>query len=156
SGVNAVVEGLRRAELHAADASFTFGEQNQARSGRLGGGVRWETSGATASRGSAGRIILAFSRDNQIKSAQLRDNVDRVQLPGTQTGKQAAIPRTNVALNMVSQAGVPHQAAQEQQVMEQPQGTEFHGDGLDLDVVNGSQLQSATSVGAAQIALTNP
>jgi lipopolysaccharide export system protein LptA len=158
-GVNGVVQGLRRAEIHAAEASFIFGAQNQATSGRLDDGVNWETSGASASRGNAGRIILAFGRDNQIKSAQLRDSVDLVQLPTVQTGKQPSTPRANVALKVASSpsgAATPQQTVPEQQVPQQPQETEFRGDGLDLVIVNGSQLQDATSVGAAQISLPTP
>lgn len=157
-GVNGLVQGLRRAELHAAEGSFTFGAQNQATSGRLEGGVKWETSGATASRGNAGRIILAFGQDNQIKSAQLRDNVDLVQLHVTQNGRQQSTPRTNIALNM-SRAQPASAAPQQPLPGQQPlstQETEFHGDGLDLIIVDGSQLHRATSVGAAQIVLATP
>lgn len=163
-GVNALVQGARRAQLHAADASVTFGAQNHAASARLTGGVTWETSGSTASRGNAGRILLAFGPDNQIKSAQLRDHVDLVQLAASQNGKQPSSPRTNVALETkgpqpgaaVPQQAAPQQAVQEPQAVRQPEGTEFHGDGLDLLVINGSRLETATSVGAAQIALATP
>jgi lipopolysaccharide export system protein LptA len=163
-GVNALVQGVRRAQLHAAEASFTFGAQNQAISGRLAGGVTWETSGSTASRGNAGRVILAFGPNNQIKSAQLRDNVDLVQFSSVQNGKQISPTKTDAALigqgpqpraalpqPPLRQPGVP-----EQQATEQPQSAEFRGDGLDLVVINGSQVQTATSIGAAQVALATP
>ena len=158
-GVNALLQGVKRAQLHAAEASFTFGPQNQATSGRLGGGVTWETSGSTASRGSAARIILGFGADNQIKSAQLRENVTLLQLPAIQNGKQSPQAKTNLAwTGETSQprAVVPQPAAPNRPAVQQAQGTEFRGDGLDLVVVNGSRLQTATSVGAAQIALATP
>src|SRR5207248_8748643 len=144
-GVNALVRGERGAQLHAAEASFTFGAQNQATNGRLSGGVTWETTGATASRGSAGRIMLAFGPNNQIKSAQLRDNVELVQLSATQNVKRQSAARMTLALReteaqsaaavsqrSVLQQAAPTLAASEQQPTVQPQRTEFRGEGLDL------------------------
>jgi lipopolysaccharide export system protein LptA len=121
-GVNGRVEGTRSAQIQAANADFTFGSQNDARTGRLTGGVSWATSGATASHGNAGQVLLTFGSDNHIKSAQLRDHVDLVQL--------AANPDTG-------------------------QGTEFRGDGLDVQVGGGTNLETANSVGAAQILMSN-
>jgi len=158
-GVNALIQGARRAELHAAEASFTFGPQNQATSGKLGGGVTWETSGATASRGNAGRIILAFGHDNQIKSAQLRDHVELTQLPVVQNGTHQSKTQANVASTAKQPqsqvAGLQEPTSQQQPVGQQP-GTEFRGDGLDLIVIDGTQLRTATSTGAAQITWATP
>ena len=121
-GVNARVRSTRSAEVHSANANFSFGPQNDATAGRLTGGVTWETTGATASHGAAGQVLLLFGRDDQIKAVQLRDNVDFVQL--------AANPETG-------------------------QGTEFRGDGLDVQVADGTTLESATSVGDSQLLLTS-
>jgi len=148
-GVDALVRGLRRAQLHTAQASFTFGPQNQASSGHLFGGVTWETSGSTASRGNAGRIILSFGSDNQVKLAELRDNVDLVQVPASQNGKQESEMRKNMSL--VDKQ--PNTTTVAQQEALAPRGTQFRGDGLDLVILNGTRLQTATSVGTAQIAL---
>ena len=163
-GVDAQVQGVRRAQFHSADASFAFGAQNQVASGRLGGGVSWETSGPSASRGRAGRITLAFAANNQIKSAQLRDDVDLVQLPAAQDGRQPSQRQTTVASlgqrphpDAVSEQPVAQQSGPQQPtILQRPQGTEFHGDGLDLLIANGSRLQTATSVGAAEVALATP
>ena len=153
-GVNALIEGIRRANLQAAGASFTFGAQNQATAGQLTGGVTGETGGSAASRGSAGRINLAFGRENQIKSVELRDRVDLVQLPAIQNGKQPSSRGTNVALRTKDSRAVP--PAAQQSASPHPQQTEFRGDGLDLLVLNGTRLESAISVGAAEIALAVP
>ena len=152
-GVDAVVQGVKSAKLHAGEASFSFGSQNQATSGRLGGGVTWETGGATASRGTAGRVILAFGRDNQIKSAQLRDNVDLVQLPAVQNGKGPSDTQAKAALTKKNSPSLPGQAVVENQAL---RGTEFRGDGLDLVILDGARLRTATSVGPAQIILATP
>src|SRR5256885_1702058 len=87
-GVNGPELGQRSAELHAADASLTFGAPNHATSGRLSGGVTWETGAPTTSRGTAGQVLLAFGSNNQIKSAQFRENVNLVQLGDNQNGQR--------------------------------------------------------------------
>ncbi|HWC18060.1 MAG TPA: LPS export ABC transporter periplasmic protein LptC [Terriglobales bacterium] len=152
-GVDAHILGERSAQLHTANAAFIFGPQNQATSGRLTGGVSWETHGAKASRGNAGEVLLAFGRDNQIRSAQLRQRVQLLQLPPEQGGSEKA--RANE--KPVSGTGpVPATANQRMGIQTpstKPQETEFHGDGLDLQIAEGSRLQKATSVGAAQIIL---
>lgn len=153
AGVDAIVQGVKSAQLHAGEASFSFGTQNQAISGRLGGGVRWETGGATASRGTAGRVILAFGRDNKIRSAQLRDNVDLIQLPAVQNGKVPSDAQAQVAFRGKKPESSPEQSVAENQAS---RGTEFRGDGLDLVIVDGARLRTATSVGPAQIILATP
>ena len=137
-GVDAQIKGERSAQFHSASATFTFGPNNQADSGHLTGGVNWVTQGASASHGNAGEVLLSFGPDNQIRSAQLRNHVDLVQL--AQTGKEAAMPGTK---DPVAPAGT------------EARGTEFHGDGLDVKLTGGSRLTAATSVGAAEIVLTN-
>lgn len=138
-GVNAHIKSERSAQLHSANASFTFGLNNQATTGHLTGGVNWVTAGTSASHGNAGEVLLSFGRENQIKSAQLRNHVDLVQL--AQGGKTAGKPQTK---DPATPAGPGDR------------GTEFHGDGLDLQLMNGSRLTNATSVGGAEIVLTNP
>lgn len=133
-GVNLQVQGQRTAQLHAPDADVLFAPDNKARSARLSGGVTWDTQGANASRGSAGRVQLAFGADNEIKSAELRDSVDLAQLPAVQSGPQSGAEQSPAA---------------------NAQGTEFRGDGLDLQVAGGTSLQTANSVGSAQILLSN-
>ena len=152
AGVEAVVQGVKSAQLHARDASFSFGPQNQATSGRLGG-VTWDTAGATASRGTAGRVILAFGRDNQIKSAQLRDKVDLIQLPAFQNGKGPSDTQLKATLTEKKPQSSAAEAKGENQAF---QGTEFRGDGLDLVTLDGARLRTATSVGPAQIILATP
>jgi len=138
-GVDALIKGERSAQLHSANATFTFGSNNQATSGHLTGGVNWQTEGVSASHGNAGEVLLSFGPENQIKSAQLRNHVDLVQL--AKSGKTTAKPETK---DPVTPAGVGDR------------GTEFHGDGLDLELTRGSRLTNATSVGGAEIVLTNP
>jgi lipopolysaccharide export system protein LptA len=155
-GVEGHVLGQRTAQVHAADASFTFGEQNHATSGRLGGGVSWETGGPTASRGNAGQVLLAFGSNNQIKSAHFRENVNLVQLGDSQNG-QRAMPAQSEPSARQEHKGTQGAAAlsQEEQIPQQSRGTEFHGNGLDLRVAGGARLETATSVGGAQIVLNN-
>lgn len=136
-GVDAQIKGERSAKLHSANANFTFGSNNQAKSGDLTGGVSWETHGANASHGNANEVLLSFGPENQIKSAQLRNHVDLVQI--AQSGNTA--PTANH-----KDPAQPAAAGR---------GTEFHGDGLDLQVAGGSRLTTATSVGVAQIVLAN-
>ena len=126
-GVSGRVLGARPVEVHTETANFILGPKNQATSGHLSGGVNWQTGGASASRGSAGEVLLAFGKNNQVKSAQLRDRVDLLQLPGDATSALGA----------------------------SAQGSEFRGAGLDLQVGGGSQLEEAQSVGAAQIILAD-
>ena len=138
-GVDAHIKGERSAQLHSANASFTFGSNNQATSGHLTGGVNWQTEGPSASQGNAGEVLLSFGPENQIKSAELRNHVDLVQL--AQSGKTAGKPQTK---DPATPAGPGDR------------GTEFHGDGLDLQVTKGSRLTNAMSVGGAEIVLRNP
>jgi lipopolysaccharide export system protein LptA len=155
-GIYGRVLGQRSAQLHAANASFTFGAQNHATKGRLGGGVTWESAGSTASRGNAGQVLLAFGANNQIKSAQFRENVDVVQFSSIQNGESAGLSQAEP--NGVQNPKSPQSGAtmpQETQVVQQPRGTEFHGDGLDLLVAGGARLETATTSGAAQIVLNN-
>ena len=135
-GVNAYIKGERSAQLYSANATFTFGPNNQAISGHLSGGVNWKTQGVNASHGNAGEVLLNFGANNQIKSAQLRNHVNVVQV--AQSGNPAATADCKDPVQPV--AG---------------RGTEFHGDGLDLQVAGGSRLTTATSVGAAEIVLAN-
>jgi len=153
-GVDALIQGAKSDRLHAGDASFSFGTQNQATGGRLGSGVTWETGGATASRGTAGHVILAFGRDNQIQSAQLRGNVDLIQLPAVQNGKSASETPANVSLTEKKPQSAPGRALAENQAS--LQGTEFRGDALDLVILDGTRLRTATSVGPGQIILSTP
>ena len=139
-GVDALVKGERSAQLHSARATFTFGPNNQATSGRLTGAVNWVTQGARASHGNAGEVLLSFGPDNQIKSAHLRNHVDLAQ--SAQSGNAAAAG--TAAKDPVKPVG------------SEGRGTEFHGDGLDLELVRGSRLTTATSVGTAELVLTNP
>ncbi|HEU5232529.1 MAG TPA: LPS export ABC transporter periplasmic protein LptC [Terriglobales bacterium] len=138
-GVDAHVKGERSAQLHSANASFIFGPNNQATTGHLTGGVNWLTQGASASHGNAGEVLLSFGPDNQIKSAHLRNHVDLVQT--AQNGNAAAPGAT--AKDPVTPVG------------SEGRGTEFHGDGLDLELARGSRLTTATSVGAGVLVLTN-
>jgi len=140
-GVNARIGGVRAAQLHSENASFTFGKNNQALSGQLHGGVTWETGGTSASHGKAGQVLLAFGANNQIKSAQLRQEVEIAQFGGTGTELQShsAVPPLNLS-RVKAQSPTPNPA-------------EFHGDGLDLQIGGGSHLERATSVGAAAIVL---
>jgi lipopolysaccharide export system protein LptA len=155
-GVNGHVLGQRGAQLHAADASFTFGAQNHATNGRVGGGVTWETTGATASRGNADHVLLAFGPNNQIKSAQFRENVDVLQFAQNQNGKQPSISESAPNSLQDPKSTPPGTAVpQGSQIVQQPRGTEFHGDGLDLLVAGGTRLKTATSAGAAQIVLNS-
>src|SRR5205085_1364863 len=144
-GVDARIRGARPARLHAENAGFTFGAKNKALSGRLTGEVSWEMGGASASRGKAGQVLLAFGANNQIKSAQLRENVEIAQLGGTEAAKPAPATDAGTMERNVTQPGeaAPHS--------EVAQGAEFRGAGLDLKVSDGSELEKATSVGAAQI-----
>jgi lipopolysaccharide export system protein LptA len=135
-GVTARVLGARTAEVHAAVADFILGPKNEAVSGHLMGGVTWETGGGSASRGNANQVLLAFGQHNEIKSAQLRDNVDLIQLAENTNSSSTA-------------ASIPPPA----QSMSAQQGNEFRGDGLDLKVGGGKQLEQAHSVGAGQILL---
>ena len=135
-GLNLRIEGVRPADTHAANAYVTFGPNNDALSARLGGGVTWQTDGHNASHGSAGRVLMAFGGDNQIKSAQFRENVDLVQSPPESAGQAA------------SARGTPDPSNADH-------GTEFRGDGLDVELANGTRLQKGNSVGAAQIMLSN-
>lgn len=137
-GVDAYVKGQRSAQLHAGDATFTFGQNNQATSGHLTGGVNWKTQGANESHGNADQVLLNFGPDNQIKSAQLRNHVDLVQV--ATSGNTSGIVVRNDSVQPAGTAG--HR-------------TEFHGDGLDLQVSGGSRLATATSVGAAEIVLVS-
>jgi len=161
-GVTAIISGARPAQLQAAEASFTFGRQNQATGGKLAGGVTWESRGATASRGRAGRVILGFGRDNQIRAAQLRDNVELVQLSAVENGKPQSETRTSFTEGKPQlrtaelQQNSTGQTATQQQDVTQAPGTEFRGDGLDLVVMDGTRLRTATSVGPAQITLATP
>jgi lipopolysaccharide export system protein LptA len=155
-GVNGRVLGQRSAQLHAANASFTFGAQNHATRGHLGGGVTWETAGPTASRGNAGQVLLAFGANNQIKSAQFRENVDLVQFRDDQNGKLSGFSESEPNSNQDAKSTQSATAApQKVQVAPQPRGTEFHGDRLDVLVAGGARLETATSAGAAQIVLNN-
>jgi lipopolysaccharide export system protein LptA len=137
-GVDALVKGERSAQLHSANATFTFGSNNQAITGNLTGGVNWVTQGANASHGNASEVLLSFGADNQIKSAHLRHHVDLVQ--AGQTGNPAA-PSAKDPVAPVGSNG---------------RGTEFHGDGLDLELAGGSRLTTASSTGGAELVLTNP
>jgi len=129
-GVSAYMVGARSAQLRAANANFLLGPKNNVTSGRLSGGVEWETSGSSSTRGQAGQVLLAFANDNQLKAAQLRDHVDLIQFAsGTSVVSMSPTAST-------------------------PQGTEFLGDGLNLQLADGAHLQDAKSVGNAQIILT--
>ena len=154
-GVDAHIRGERSAQLHAANAAFTFAAQNQATSGRLTGGVTWETHGSNASRGNAGEVLLAFGLNNQIKSAQLRDKVDLIQLAAEQSdkGNKEQNGENSSASNPAPSRGLDAEVHQSDPA--QAHGAEFHGDGLDLKVAGGARLTKATSVGAAQIVLGN-
>ena len=138
-GVNVRIAGQRPAEAHATDAEVIFGATNQALSARLEGGVTWHTAGPNASQGTAGRVEIALSGNNQIKSAQFRDNVDLV---------QAAVEPESVDVQPMSKVS-------SLDTKNSSQGTEFRGEGLDVAIADGTHLQKANSVGAAQILLSN-
>ena len=131
-GVTARILGARPAEVHAGNADFLLGPKNDVLNGRLTGGVHWESAGASGSRGSAGQVLLTFGANNQLKSAKFRDSVDIVQIAGT----------TSSPTNSAGQSAQP------------VPGNEFRGDGLDVQVAGGTQLENANSVGAAQVILT--
>jgi len=158
-GVDAHIRGARSAQLHAADAVFNFGLQNQATSGKLSHGVTWETQGGNASRGNAGEVLLNFGPNNRIKSAQLRGQVDLMQLASGQpvAGKTEQNPNPGSGSDPV--AAPPANKAplllEQQSASGQPPGAEFHGDGLDLQIKGGTHIEKATSVGAAEIVLAN-
>ena len=145
-GVNAHIAGQRSAQLHSATATFIFAENNEATSGQLAGGVTWETHGERASRGQAGEVLLSFAPNNQIKSARLRNKVDSIELNETQNGK-----------TQTDQTSARNAGASSAEASQSPASTnserEFHGDGLDIQVKDGSHLETATSVGAAEIVL---
>ncbi|MBV9144929.1 MAG: LPS export ABC transporter periplasmic protein LptC [Acidobacteria bacterium] len=128
-GVSAKTAGDRPAQVQTESASFLLGPNNHATNGRLTGGVSWETGGTSPSRGTAGQVLLTFGHDNQLKSAQLRNNVDLMQLGALE------------ARTTPPNSGQP------------TLGNEFNGDGLDIEVAGGNKLQQARSVGAGQILL---
>ena len=139
--VNMRIAGQRPAEAHASDGDVVFGPANKALSARLEGGVTWHSGGPNASQGTASRVAIAFTGNNKIKSAQLRDNVDLVQ-PAEKADASDSSPRST-STPPVANTG------------ERAKGTEFRGDGLDLAVLGGTRLQKANSVGASQIVLNN-
>lgn len=75
TGISARIRGPRPAEFHAQTADVAFGARNLLQNAVFSGGVNWQTGSPSATTGSAGRVSLAFTGKNRVRSAQLRDHV---------------------------------------------------------------------------------
>lgn len=120
---SARIRGVHAAEFHAQVANVGFGAHNLLQNAVFSGGVGWQTSAPSATNGSAGRVSLAFAGNNEVRSAEFRDNV------------------------VISQAATAGEKSAQQ--------SEFRGDGLDVVVRSGRFIQTANSVGAAQLIVTS-
>ena len=113
---------------HADQAEFLLnGTQNLLRSATFTGNVHIEQVGSEPMQGDAGRILLAFSGQNQLQSVHA---VDGARL--TQKGSAPKRPGTN----------------------SEPQDFELTAPVIDFNIAQGNILEHAETSGAAQITIT--
>ena len=79
--LQAVKNGPKGYDVHAAEGEVVMADANQARSGSLSGGVIFTGQGDSPAEGKAGQIFLTFGPDNRVTKARAENAVQLKQGP---------------------------------------------------------------------------
>jgi lipopolysaccharide export system protein LptA len=124
--VRTETHGATNLTATAPQAQVSMGQKNFVRVAELSGGVNFETMGADAMKGRAGRILMDFA-SNKLQKVHARENVKLTQLPSKPTTGNTSNSKDFVEL-----------AAR----------------AMDFSVRNGQTLERADTDGPAQIVIT--
>ena len=147
--------GLRRVD--AQHVILHLRDDNTVERADASGGVDARVLGPRGAVTHAASAIVTFGGDNKVASARLAGGV-RWETTGVTVshGNAGQMLIAFGANNQIKAAQLRDRVdLVETGAGQDAQGTEFHGDGLDLQIANGRNLETANSVGAAQILLSN-